>query len=101
MDRLTLAHHQWHFVCFDRERRLVHPLSGRNHVLTLNEATGVLARCDVRERDIALQCAKERDPGANQHRNTSDDEVLNETGLEKLLNGDPTIHVNMLDAARG
>src|SRR5439155_7890064 len=74
---------------------------GGNDILTLDEAAGILPRSDVPEDDVALDGTKERDPGANQHRNAGDDEALNQTRLEKPLNGDPAIHVNMLDSARG
>ena len=34
------------------DRRRQHTVLGGNHIFALNEATGVLARRDVRERDI-------------------------------------------------
>jgi hypothetical protein len=70
-------------------------------ILTLNQAAGILARRDVGESDIVLYGAKKRDPGTDEHGNACDDEALNEPGPEKPLDGDPAIHVNMLDAAGG
>src|SRR3989441_1785954 len=84
-----------------RRRQTRAAVSSGNHVLTLDEAAGVLARHDVLERDIALQRAKERDPGTDQHRNAGDNEALNQPSLKKPLNWDPAIHINMLDAAGG
>src|SRR5262245_21475861 len=70
-----------------------------NRILTLNEPAGVVARCDVLESDIARCCAKERDPGADEHGNACDNESLNKSGLKKPLDSDPAIYVNMSDAA--
>src|SRR5262245_61700780 len=70
-------------------------------ILTLNETAGVLARRDVLEGDIALCGAKERDPGADEYGNASDNKASNESGLKKPLDSDPTIYVNMSDAACG
>src|SRR5581483_6034691 len=53
----------------------------------------------MREGDIARQWPKERDAGTNEHRNPSDDEPVNQAGLKKLLNGDPAVHVDVLDSA--
>ena len=57
-------------------------MSGGNHVFTLDEAAGVLPRPDVLKDDVACYSAKERNPGADEHRNASDNEPLNEPGLE-------------------
>jgi len=35
-------------------------LLGGNNILALDEAAGVVARCDVFKRDVALYCAEER-----------------------------------------
>src|SRR5262245_3117473 len=72
-----------------------------DRIFTLNEAAGVVARCDVLESDIARCGAKERDSGADEHGNACDNESLNKSGLKKPLDSDPAIHVNMPDAASG
>src|SRR3954464_6678662 len=59
------------------DRRRLHTVFD-NQIFALNEATGVVARRDVRESDIVRQRAKERNPGAYQHWNAGDDEPLNE-----------------------
>ncbi len=74
-------------------------LSGGNHILTLDEAAGVLPRPDVYEDDVTRYGAKERNTGTDEHRNASDNEALNEPGLKKPLNRDPAIHVNVPNAA--
>src|ERR1035438_6238715 len=74
-------------------------LSGGNHILTLDEAAGVLPRPDVSEDDVARYSAKERNTGADEHWNASDNEALNKPGLKKPLNSDPAVHVNVPNAA--
>src|SRR5213592_1103728 len=74
-------------------------LLGGNNILTLNKAAGILASRDMLQGDIAAKRAKEWDAGANEHRNTGDNEALNEASLQELLNGDAAIHIDMLDAA--
>ena len=70
-----------------------------NLILTLDEAAGVLPRPDVLEDDVVRYSAKERNPSADEHRNASNNEALNEPSLKKALNSDPAIHVNVPDAA--
>src|ERR1700690_3031532 len=70
-------------------------------VLTLYQAAGIVLCRDVTELQIARQCAKERNPFANQHRHTSDGETLHQAGAQKPLNRDPTVHVHMLHATGG
>src|SRR5581483_538733 len=53
----------------------------------------------MREGDIAPQWPKERDARTDEHRNPGDDEPVNQAGLKELLNGDPAIHVDVLDSA--
>ena len=57
-------------------RRRLQLVSDGNHILTLDEAAGVLARRDVREGDIALCDAKERDPSTDDHRNAGGHRLL-------------------------
>ena len=52
------------------------------------------------EGDITLERAKERDAGTDEHRNTGDNEPVDETGVEKALDREPAIDVDVLDAAR-
>src|SRR5262249_51183934 len=68
-------------------------------IFTLNEAAGVVARRDVLESDITRCCAKERDPGADEHGTACDNESLNKSGLKKPLDSDPAVYVNMPDTA--
>ena len=69
-------------------------------VLALNQATREVPSRDVTKPDIALEGAEERNSVSDEHRHACNDEALNEPGLEKSLNRDPAIHVNMPDAAR-
>src|SRR5262245_32265573 len=70
-----------------------------NRIFTLNEAADVVTRRDVLENDIARCGAKERDSGADEHGKACDNESLDKSGLKKPLDSDPTIYVNMPDAA--
>ena len=74
---------------------------GGNDILALDEAAGILPRPDVPEDDVALYGTKERNTGTDQDRNASDNEALNEPGLKKPLNRDPTIDVNVPNASGG
>src|SRR2546426_10066190 len=75
-------------------------LSG-NDILALDEAAGVLPRLDVPEDDVALDRAKEWDPGTDEHGNARDNESPNYPRLKESLNGDPSVHVDMSDSASG
>jgi len=69
-------------------------------IFTLNQSTLEAACGDVPEFDISREGAKERDTFPYEHRNTRDDESLNQAGAKKLLNGDAAINVNVSNAAR-
>ena len=71
-----------------------------NQILTLDKTARVLARRDMGERNVTLERAKQWNPGTDQHGNARDNEPLNEPGLEKSLNRDPAIDVDVPDAAR-
>ena len=58
-------------------------LSASNHILTLDEAAGVLPRPDVLEDDVVRYGPKERNPSSDEYRDASNDEALNEPGLKK------------------
>src|ERR1700681_3935407 len=70
-------------------------------ILAFDEAARVLARCDVSEGDVAFGATKQRDSPADEYRYACDDETLNEPGAKKPLDGDATVDVDMLNAARG
>src|SRR3989442_4734317 len=55
---------------------------------------------DMFEGDITLERAKQRDARTDEHRNTGDNEPVYEAGLQKPLDREPAIDVDMLDAAR-
>src|SRR5580765_296762 len=84
-----------------RSGRLVQRVLGGIDILTLNEAADVLPRRHVLESDIAWQLAKQRDTGADQHWNASDNEPINEPSSKKPLNGVPAIYVNVPNPAGG
>jgi len=69
-------------------------------VLGLNQATRKVPGRDVTKPNVPLQAPEERNSVSDEHRHARDDESVNEPGLEKSLNGDSAIHVNMPDAAR-
>ena len=81
-------------------RRRLQRLSGGNYIFALDKAAGVLARRDMLERNVMLERAKQWNPGTDQHGNARDDESLDEPRLEKPLNRDPAIDVDVPDAAR-
>src|SRR5690349_19530085 len=74
-------------------------VSGDHFVFTLNEAASVLACIYVSEPDVPRRRSKKRDSGAYEHRDSRDDETLDETSPKKPLNGDSTIHVYVLDTS--
>ena len=75
-------------------------LGDGNYIFTLDKTARVLARRDMLERNVTLERAKQWDPGTDQHGNARDNEPLNEPRLEKPLNRDPAIDVDVPDAAR-
>src|SRR4030095_7121560 len=97
---LNLRQTSFHLATFIRILQAADLLGG-NDILTLNEAADVLARRDVLESDIDRHLAKQRDTGADQHWNASDDEPMNEPSSKKSLNGDPAIYVNVPNPAGG
>jgi hypothetical protein len=56
-------------------------------------------RRDVTEANIVGQGAEERDSVSDKHGHTGDDETLNQSGAQELLNGDSTVDVEMVGAA--
>jgi len=82
-------------------RRRLQRLSGGNYIFALDKAAGVLARRDMLERNVMRERAKQWNPGTDQHGNARDDESLDEPRLEKPLNRDPAIDVDVPDAPRG
>src|SRR5438128_3699071 len=54
---------------------------------------------DMFEGDITLERAKQRDARTDEDRNTGDNEPVYEAGLQKPLDREPAIDVDMLDAA--
>ena len=73
---------------------------GGKLVFGLHQSTGVLLRVNVPQGDIVFHWAEQRDPGADEDGNASNNEALNEAGLKKPLNRDPTINVGMPKAPR-
>lgn len=73
--------------------------SGGNSILTLNNAARKMAGGDMLEGNIPLERAKQRDARTDEHRNTGDDEPLYQAGLQKPLDREPAIDIDMLDAA--
>ena len=86
--------------CSSRASRRCTGLGG-NEVFTLDQATLVLAGPHMAEGDVPGDGSEERYPGAEEHRNAGDNEALDEPGLEKPLNGDPAIDIDVPHAARG
>ena len=64
-------------------------------VLALDHAAGIGSCCDMTESDVVRHGAKKRDSFANEHGQTTDDQSAYEAGTQKLLNRDPTVHVEM------
>ena len=85
----------WRAGTVDHSRRI----SGNNNILTLNEPAGVLMGRDVAKDNIASERSKKRNTLAEEDGNARDNEALNKPGLQKSLNGDPTVHINVLNAA--
>src|SRR5881396_3546509 len=80
-------------------------VSGRGRmvhsILALDQAARVLARGDVRQLDVTARRAEERDAGADEHRDAGDDEALDEPGAQEALDGDASVHIEVLEAAGG
>ena len=47
------------------------------------------------------QGTEERNPGAEQHGNAGNDQPLDEPRLEKALNGDAAVHIQVPEASSG
>ena len=73
--------------------------SANDHIFTLDEAAGVLARPDVFEDDVMRYCSKEQNASPDEYWNSSNDEALNQPSLKKSLNSDPAVNVNVSEAA--
>src|SRR3954470_20381348 len=74
---------------------LVEDLRTEDGILRLHQPALVLPGGDRLQTNVAAGHAEQRDPLADQHRNSGDDEPLNQTGAKKLLNGDPAVDVGM------
>jgi hypothetical protein len=72
---------------------------GANNILALNETTGIVSSRYVFDENVAVQRPKQRDPITDEHWNARDYEASNQAGLQKPLNCDATIHVDMPNAA--
>ncbi len=64
-------------------------------ILALDHATWIGARRDMAEADVVRDVVEERDALANEHRQTTDDQSVDEADSQKLLDCDPTIYVEM------
>ena len=62
-------------------------------VLALDHAARIGPGCDMTEADVTRERAKERNPLADEHGQTTDDQAVYEPGTQELLNGDSTVHV--------
>lgn len=68
---------------------------GGNLVLTLDQASPILSRRDVLQRDIVGERTEEGASGANQYWHAGDHESLDAPGAEEALNRDAAIHVRV------
>src|SRR3954468_11462592 len=84
-----------------RRRIPTNALFTAHAVLALNQTAGVLPGSDVLQDDVTPQRSEEWNTFAQKHRNTGDDESLDEAGSKKALNRNSTIDVGVLHAACG
>ena len=68
-------------------------------ILSLDQTAGVVSGGDVLEHDVTRQRAEEGNTIADEHRNPGNDQALDETGPKKPLDGDPAVHVDVVDAS--
>lgn len=62
-------------------------------ILTLHHAAWVGTGRDMLEADVVREGAEQRDTFADEHRQTTDDQAVDKSCVQKLLNGDSTVHV--------
>src|SRR6202789_1541780 len=86
---MPVANGQWKFTLCDHV------------ILAADQATGIVTSHDVTEPNVMRQAAEERNPLSNEHRDTRDDETLNESRAQELLNRDSSVDVEVLSAAGG
>ena len=58
-----------------------------------------MARGHMSQRDVVIERAKKWNPRADEHRYVSDDQALDEPSAEELLNGNPAIDIDIVDAS--
>jgi hypothetical protein len=72
----------------------------KNLVLGLHQTARVVLSRDVAEANISLQRSKKRNATSNQHRDSSDDDSLNETLAQEALNRDSAVNVELAGTFR-
>src|SRR6266516_2742344 len=81
---------------------LVVPASDRSphdFVLTRDQPASVRSGAEVFESNVARQSAEQRNAAAEQHRNARNSHPLDQSGLEKTLNGFSPVDVGVSKAA--
>lgn len=68
-------------------------------ILALHQSTLILPRRHVTKPNIIRQAAEKRNPISDEHRHASNDQTLNESRAQELLNRDAAVDVEMLCAA--
>jgi hypothetical protein len=68
-------------------------------VLAADQPAWIVARGYVTKANVMRQAAEERNAFSNQHRDTGDDETLNKSRAQELLNRNSTVDVEVMGAA--
>src|SRR6266700_8168432 len=78
----------------------IHQRLRNDFIFRFDQAARILLRRYGSQSDIAGQFAEQRNPVSNEHRHSRDDQALNESSAEKVLDGDASVDVEMPRAAR-
>jgi len=70
-------------------------------VFAADQAGGILPSRYVMELNVVQQLAEEGDSLSNEYRDATDDETLNLSCAKELLDGEPTVDVEVMSAAGG
>jgi hypothetical protein len=86
----------------ERERKMGQPVVevlSHYFIFRFDEALGIVLRGDVAELDVVRQGTEQRNSFADENGVSIDDDPLNHTGAQKVLDRDSAIDIDMLEAA--
>src|SRR5688572_33212631 len=71
-----------------------------NMVLRLDHAAGIGAGGDMTKANIVQERAKEGNTLSDEYRQSTDDQTVDESGAQKLLNRNSTVHIQTVGTGR-